>query len=242
MNRVLFTLFVIVYYWLLFIVFFVLILAAFLATFPFDKYRKAPNYVLSIMAKFMMKASPAWKMEIEGTEKYDASMPTIFIANHQSFLDMAFIYHLPWNMKWVAKRSLTYVPIMGWMVWLTGHLTINRKSNTALKKLSNLVQPIKDNVPVMIFPEGTRTMDGELKPFKNGAFVLAQQYGFRLQPMVLDGSHRAMPPGFKALNPSIKFRLKVLDAINPADFKDTRELRNHTFKVMQEELKKIRYM
>jgi 1-acyl-sn-glycerol-3-phosphate acyltransferase len=192
------------------------------------------------MARFMMMASPAWTMEFEGTEKYDPSEPTIFVSNHQSFLDMPFIYQLPWKMKWVSKKSLTYIPVMGWLVWLTGHLTIDRSSKSALKKLDNLVQPLKDLVPVMIFPEGTRTMDGNLKPFKNGAFILCKEYGFKLQPMVIDGGYDAMPSGSGDLNPNITFKLKVLDAIDPEDFDGMMELKDYTRSLMEEELKELK--
>ncbi|HET8865779.1 MAG TPA: lysophospholipid acyltransferase family protein [Gracilimonas sp.] len=238
--RSLFSIFVFTYFSFLFLIFFVIISLVFLLTFPFDKYRKAPNYTLSIMARFMMKASPGWKMEMEGMDKFDPSEPTIFISNHQSFLDMAFIYHLPWKMKWVSKRSLTYIPVMGWLVWLTGHLTINRASRSALKKLDNLVKPLKDLVPVMIFPEGTRTMDGHLKPFKNGAFLLAMEHGFKIQPMAIDGGFKAMPPASKKLNPNVTFRLKVLETIDPAKFEDMKELKDHTFSMMAEEINKMR--
>ncbi|MEX2603724.1 MAG: 1-acyl-sn-glycerol-3-phosphate acyltransferase, partial [Gracilimonas sp.] len=75
--RVLFSIFVFTYFGFLFFTFFVIISLVFLLTFPFDKYRKAPNYTLSIMAKCMMKASPSWQMEMDGMEKYDPSEPTI---------------------------------------------------------------------------------------------------------------------------------------------------------------------
>lgn len=238
--RTLFSIFVYLYFSVLFLVFFMIISLVFIVTFPFDRYRKAPNFTLSIMARCMMKASPGWKMKFEGTENFDESRPTIFVCNHQSFLDMALIYHLPWKMKWVSKRSLTYIPVMGWLVWLTGHLTINRRSKTALKKLDNLVQPLKDLVPVMIFPEGTRTMDGELKPFKNGAFLLSKEHGFTIQPMVTDGGYQAMPSGSNKMNPKAEFRLKVLEAIDPDDFKNVRELKDHTHLLMLRELKKLR--
>ncbi|MEX0843791.1 MAG: lysophospholipid acyltransferase family protein, partial [Balneolaceae bacterium] len=175
-----------------------------------------------------------------GMEKYDPSEPTIFVSNHQSFMDMAFIYHLPWKMKWVSKRSLTYIPVMGWLVWLTGHLTINRSSKTALKKLANLVQPLNDLVPVMIFPEGTRSTDGELKLFKNGAFLLSKEYGFKIQPMVINGGHNAMPSGSGKLNPKVNFKLKVLDAIDPDDFADMKEMKDHTRLLIQQQLTKLR--
>lgn len=192
------------------------------------------------MAKAMMKASPGWKVNIKGTEKFDKEVPTIFIANHQSFLDMALAYHLPWQMKWVSKRSLALIPIMGWLVWLTGHLTINRKSKSALKRLSNLVQPLRDKVPVMIFPEGTRSMDGEMKRFKNGAFLLALEYGFNLQPMVLEGGYNAMKSGSKVVNPKVDFHISILDPIKTTEFEDLDTLKDYAHQLIASELKSIR--
>ena len=239
--RTLFSIFVFTYFSFLFLFFFIIISIVFLITFPFDKYRKAPNFVLSIMARCMMFASPRWKMDFQGTNKFDSSEPTIFVCNHQSFLDMAVIYHLPWKMKWVSKRSLTYIPVMGWLVWLTGHLTINRKSRTALKKLENLVQPLKDLVPVMIFPEGTRSVNGEIKPFKNGAFLLAQEYGFKIQPMVIDGGHIAMPSGSGNLNPNVNFKLRVLESVDPENFDSLSEIKEHVRSLLIEQLKELRH-
>lgn len=236
----LFSVFLWTYFCVLFAVFFVIISIAFLITFPFDPYRKIPNRILAMMARLMMMASPNWKIDISGEEKFDPEIPTIFIANHQSFLDMALAYHLPWQMKWVSKRSLALIPVMGWLVWLTGHLTINRKSKSALKKLDNLVQPLKDKVPVMIFPEGTRTLDGELKRFKNGAFLLAMEYGFNIQPMVLNGGHLAMKSGSKVVNPKVSFTISILDPIKTSDFKDLNTLKDHSYKLIAEELQRIR--
>jgi 1-acyl-sn-glycerol-3-phosphate acyltransferase len=240
MMKSLFSIFAFTYFSLLFLIFFFIISLVFLLTFPFDTYRKAPNFTLSIMARCMMKASPGWKIDMQGLDKFDPSEPTVFVSNHQSFLDMALIYHLPWKMKWVAKQSLTYIPVMGWLVWLTGHLTINRSSKTALKKLDNLVEPLKDLVPVMIFPEGTRTLDGKLKPFKNGPFLLSHEYGFKLQPLVIDGGYKAMPPGSKILEPKATFRLKVLDAIDTTQFEDMKALKDHTRMVMEHQLTELK--
>ena len=133
-------------------------------------------------------------------------------------LDIPFAYQLPWNMKWVVKHSMTYIPVMGWLVKLSGQLTINRGSKSALKKLSRLVQPIKDLVPVMIFPEGTRSLDGEIKMFKNGAFLLAIEHGFTIQPIVIDGAHSALPSGSKYFNPRASFNMRFLDSIDPKKF------------------------
>lgn len=179
---------------------------------------------------------------MEGLENYDKEQPTIFISNHQSFLDMALLYQLPWKMKWVSKRSLAFIPIMGWMVWLTGQLTINRKSKSAIRKLDNLIQPLRDGIPVMIFPEGTRSLDGKMKKFKNGAFLLAMEHNFILQPMVIDGGHIAMPSGSKVLNPKAQFRVRVLEAIDVSEFDGMKSLKDHCQDLMQNELNKMRHI
>lgn len=240
MARILFSLYVWIYYSILFISFFIVIAIVFLLTFPFDRYNKITNRILSAMAWCMMRPSPTWKMHIRGAEKFDNTKPTIFISNHQSFLDIPFAFQLPWNMKWVVKHSMTYIPVMGWMVKLTGQLTINRTSKGALKKLSKLVQPLKDLVPVMIFPEGTRSLDGEIKSFKNGAFLLAMEHDFIIQPIVIDGAYTALASGSNLFNPKAVFKMQVLDTINPKDFDSMTALRDYSREVIakaQEELK-----
>ena len=205
LNR-LFSFFAWIWFCVLFLIFFFLIAVTFLITFPFDKYRKAPNYVLSYLGLGLIRTSPGWKIEMDGLDKYDRRTPTIFIANHQSFLE----------------------------------LTINRSSKSAIRKLDNLVQPLKDGIPVMIFPEGTRSLDGKMKHFKNGAFLLAKEHNFMLQPMVIDGGYKAMPSGSKVLNPKASFRVRVMDPIDPTKFDDMRSLKDHCHAIMEKELKGMR--
>lgn len=188
----------------------------------------------------MMHISPNWKITIEGVEKFDKTKPTIFIANHESFLDIPLLYQLPWTMKWVVKHSMTYIPVMGWMVKLTGQLTINRSNKSAMKKLSNLVKPLKDLVPVMIFPEGTRSLDGEVKSFKNGAFLMAMEHDFNLQPIVIDGAHEALKSGSSLLSTKAKFKISVLDPINVKEFKTMDKLKSHSRTVIIEEKKRLK--
>lgn len=218
-----------------------LITTVFLVTFLFDPYRKIPNKVLSYMARAMMHASPGWKKEIKGIQNYTAGEPTVFVANHQSFLDMALIFTLPWQMKWVTKRSLMMIPVMGWLAWFTGHLAIDRKkSREAIKKLDNLIPPLKDNIPVMIFPEGTRSKDGELKSFKNGAFLLALENGFKIQPVVIDGGFRALKSGGKTFAANVNFKLSVLETVDTSAFSDLKTLKEHVRRLMGKELELMR--
>lgn len=232
MSRALFSIYVWCYYSALFLIFFLIIAVVFVLTAPFDRYRKICNRILSAMAWCMMRPTPTWKMHIEGEEKYDPSKPTIFICNHQSFMDIPFAFQLPWKMKWVVKHSMTYIPVMGWMVKLTGQLTINRSSKSAIKKLSRLVQPLKDLVPVMIFPEGTRSLDGNIKSFKNGAFLMAMEHGFTIQPIVIDGAYSALASGSNLFNPRATFKMRVLDSIDPNNFNSMTALRDHSREVI----------
>ncbi len=239
MSKVFFSIYVWTCYVVLFLLFFVLILVTFILTFPFDRYRKTANRVLSMMAWCLIHISPWWKITIEGTEKYDPSKPTIFICNHESFLDIPLLYQLPWKMKWVVKHSMTYIPVMGWMVRLTGQLTINRSSKSALKKLKNLVKPLKDLVPVMIFPEGTRSIDGKLQSFKNGAFLLAMEHGFNLQPIIVDGPYEVLISGSRLMNPKGDFKISVLDPVDPSDFDNMNTLKSHCRQLILDEKERL---
>jgi 1-acyl-sn-glycerol-3-phosphate acyltransferase len=177
------------------------------------------------MAWCMMHPSPSWQIQIEHTELLNKTTPTIYVCNHESFLDIPLIYQLPTRMKWVVKHSMTYIPIMGWMVRLTGQLTINRSKKSALKKLNNLVQPLKSGIPVMLFPEGTRSLDGSLQPFKNGAFLLAMEHGFPIQPLVIEGAFEVLRSGSSLFQPKAHFLLRVLPSVDPKEFASMSELK-----------------
>ncbi|MDR8391837.1 1-acyl-sn-glycerol-3-phosphate acyltransferase [Aliifodinibius sp. S!AR15-10] len=188
----------------------------------------------------MMKANPGWDVTIKGTEHYEHGKPTIFVANHQSFMDMPLTYLLPWTMKWVSKKSLFKIPVFGWIIYMTGHLGIDRKSLRSVKLLDKLVEPIQDGIPAMLFPEGTRTITGEIGNFKDGAFTLARQYNFQLQPLVLEGGHQAMPAGTWKFNLRQQFYVSVLEPVNPGDFDTVAEFREHVQEQLKNELELLR--
>lgn len=187
----------------------------------------------------MLKAVPGWTFEIRGAEARKVSKPTIVVANHQSFLDIPLPYLLPWQMKWVAKKDLFTIPIFGWMIYMTGHLSIDRKKMRSFKKLDKLVQPIKDGIPAMIFPEGTRSTGEELRPFKKGAFKLAKQYNFNVLPLVLHGGFKAMPSGTWKLAYRQHFILSVLDPVPAQDYETENELKEATFSLINQELQSL---
>jgi len=229
-----------IYWGACFLIFFILVSLAFLVTFPFDRYHQIPNRILKGLGFLMITGNPGWKVTVRGEERYTRGAPTIFVANHQSFMDMPVIYLLPWTMKWVAKKSLFHIPVLGWIIYMTGHLGIDRKSLRSVKLLDKLVEPIQHGVPAMFFPEGTRTTDGNIGRFKNGAFTLARQYNFKVQPLVLDGGYRVMPSGSWRFRFREEFQVSVLPAVDPGDFESVEELKEHVRKRMIAELDSLK--
>lgn len=228
-------------YWALCIIFFFFVVALlYIVTFPFDTYKRIPNLAVKGLALSMMKANPWWSFQLKGADPAKLEKPTIVVANHQSFLDMPLSYMLPWTMKWVAKKDLFRIPIFGWIISMTGHLAIDRKSSRSVRKLDKLVEPIQHGIPAMIFPEGTRSRDGNLLRFKNGAFKLAKRYNFNILPIVLEGGYHAMPTGTWRVAAKQNFKLSVLDPINADEFDSVEELKNTVHSLIDEELAKLR--
>lgn len=219
---------------------FFIVSVLYVLTLPFDRYNRIPNKAVKGLAWVMMKVNPGWTFEIKGVDPQKLSRPTIVVANHQSFLDMPLSYLLPWTMKWVAKKALFNIPILGWIIYMTGHLSIDRKSSRSVKKLDKLVEPIQHGIPAMIFPEGTRTRDGNLRRFKNGAFKLAKRYNFNILPIVLEGGYEAMPAGSWSVSFRQHFVLSVLDPVDSNEFESEKELKQTVHALIEKELAAIR--
>lgn len=236
MMKTLFSIILWIYWAICIIGFFGIVTVLYFVTFPFDRFNTITNRMLKGLAWIMLKVNPCWTIDIEGAHPEKIAEPTIVIANHQSFLDLPLSYLLPWSMKWVSKRGLFRIPILGWIIYMTGQLGIDRKSMKSAKKLDELVAPIQAGIPAMIFPEGTRSRKSNLLPFKNGAFKLAKKYNFRVLPIVLQGGKEAMPAGSWRVAPHQKFKITVLDPLDPGEYNSVTELKDTAFSLIQEEL------
>lgn len=224
-----------IYIAFLFILFFLLTLPVFLITFPFDKYRKAPNWVFMQIGYFMLWPFAKKGVSFSGLENFKEGEPMICISNHQSFLDMPLIAQLPWKMKWISKKEMFFIPVVGWLMFMTGQISINRsKGSKAAKKLDAAVPYIQKGNPLMIFPEGTRTKTGRIQTFKRGAFSLAFDNGFKILPMVINGTSDILPTGAKTFNSSGMLSIDVLPALDPKDFSGWEEMMHHAHHIMEE--------
>lgn len=133
---------------------------------------------------------------IKGEEHADPKRPTLYVCNHASMLDVFLgIWMSRWGTCGVAKKEIVYYPFFGQFFWLAGHLTIDRGNNeravNALKELVDFVR--RHRLSIYIWPEGTRSRDGRLLPFKRGAFHIALASKLPIVPIVLRGTHRAWP-------------------------------------------------
>lgn len=141
--------------------------------------------------------SPWYSVKMEGLENLPAETTTaVYVANHQSFLDIFSLFHLGRPFKFVSKTSNFLIPIVGWSMFLTGHVMLNREDKRSIFKcLGDCRQLLSKGASVLFFPEGTRSKDGKMAAFKKGAFSVAVKAGVPVVPITLIGTGALMPNG-----------------------------------------------
>jgi 1-acyl-sn-glycerol-3-phosphate acyltransferase len=182
------------------------------------------DYVQRVWGKAMLWA-PGAKLRVEGNEYCDPKRPTIYVSNHQSTLDIPTLFQalLPVHFRFVAKKIVKYVPIMGWYLVLAGFVFIDRKNRrAALKSLDLAAQKIRNGTSIVMFPEGTRSPDGRILPFKKGPFALAMKAGVGICPVAIEGTGTVMPKNSWNVQPG-EVRVKIGPPIDPAQFGNDRE-------------------
>lgn len=164
-----------------------------LVTAPFDPGRKVVGRLFRLWAVLVVRVCPVWRVRVEGTLPPG---PCVVVANHESMLDILVLSLLPREMKWMAKDSLFRMPWVGWMLRLAGDISVRRGDREGgARALKEARAWLTRGVPVMVFPEGTRSRTAELLPFKPGAFQLAIELGLPVVPVALAGTARGMPKG-----------------------------------------------
>ncbi len=164
-------------------------------TFPFDRNRALVGRFAHLIAALVAKANPLWSFAVHG-ELPAGYRPrkTVVVSNHVSNSDAFLIIHLPWEMKWLAKSTLFFVPFLGWLLWLSGDVAVKRgRRESARSAMKQCARYLERGMPVVIFPEGTRSKTDELLDFKDGAFRLAIETGAELLPIAVAGTRNALP-------------------------------------------------
>jgi 1-acyl-sn-glycerol-3-phosphate acyltransferase len=118
----------------------------------------------------------------------------VVVSNHESFVDILLISHLPWEMKWLSKIEILRIPVLGWNMVLAGDIPVERGTRkSAVKAMRRCAEILKRHVSIIIFPEGTRSTTSEMLPFKDGAFRLAIDARVPILPLAVRGTATALP-------------------------------------------------
>ena len=192
--------------------------------FPFDKKRKVAHAQCFWWADAVIWINPYWTIKVEGLENIDHSKTYVIVANHLSLADIAILYKTKMQFKWVAKESLFRIPILGWCMSLGKHVRLERGDFSSIKNIyREAALWLRDGMSVLFFPEGTRSQNGKLQEFQNGAFKLAIKEKVPVLPISINGTADAIPKGSWLFRTKVSISLRVLPPIDtaslgPADF------------------------
>jgi len=134
------------------------------------------------------------RLTVEGLEHLPLHGPAVYMSNHQGNFDIPLLFAaLPVQFRWLAKAELFRIPLFGLTMRIAGYIPVERKDRRlAIQSMNKAAQQVAGGTSIMIFPEGTRSPDGALLPFKKGGFVLALQAQAPIVPIAIDGSAALM--------------------------------------------------
>ncbi|PLX75823.1 MAG: 1-acyl-sn-glycerol-3-phosphate acyltransferase [Desulfuromonas sp.] len=158
------------------------------------------------------------RVETEGEENIPPDRPVIFISNHQSNFDIPTLYAgLPVQFRWLAKQELFDIPVFGLAMKRSGYIPVDRSDNRkSMISMKHAADRIRQGTSVVVFPEGTRSPDGKLLPFKKGGFMLALKSGVPVVPVAIIGSRDLCPKGSLRIRGGT-IRVRFFEPIETAD-------------------------
>ncbi|MGH0028155.1 MAG: lysophospholipid acyltransferase family protein [Myxococcota bacterium] len=163
-------------------------------TAPFDRRRSWLHLFTCFWASLYTWLNPAWPVRIEGRQHIRRDEAYVMVANHLSLLDILVMFRLFTHYKWVSKIENFRVPFIGWNMRLNRYIQLRRGDRASVVQMMKACRrTLAEGSSVMIFPEGTRSPTGRMRRFKPGAFELALDTGRPILPMVIQGTHDALP-------------------------------------------------
>jgi 1-acyl-sn-glycerol-3-phosphate acyltransferase len=210
---------------------------------PFDKKLHTVRMLYCFFSELYIRINPLWKIRIEGIKNFRKDQVYVVISNHQSMLDIIVIQNLYRHFRWVSKSEIFSFPVMGWILKIAGDIRLERDNPQSFARLvRDCNRKLSSGSSIVIFPEGTRSTDGEIKRFKEGAFRIALIAKAPLLPIVLDGTREILPKKGFLLKISSTIKIRVLDEIPYDAFKseNPRQMADRLKQVMSDELLKIR--
>jgi 1-acyl-sn-glycerol-3-phosphate acyltransferase len=183
-----------------------------------------PHKIAGMWARSILAVSPL-EVTVKGLSNIDPGKSYIYMSNHQSNYDIPILLGLlPVQFRWLAKIELFRIPFFGYAMKRAGYVCIDRSNQkSAFESLKKAAGIIRDGVSVMIFPEGTRSRDGNIGSFKKGGFVLAIESGVPILPVIIRGTFSVMPKSRLLIKPG-KVTLEIRKPVETSDFtKETKD-------------------
>ena len=188
-------------------------LLVWLATFWWDKRRVAEHMMGTFWAWHYQSLVPFWKLRLEGRKKIPRNRPVVIVANHRSLVDILALYKLRRPFKWTSKDENFRLPFVGMVLSLTNSIRIKRESlRSGAQFISQAEREIALGSSILLFPEGTRSLTMKMRPFKEGAFLLAKRAGCGVIPIVHTGSENTFG-GSWIFKGKAHIYIRVLDEI-----------------------------
>lgn len=158
---------------------------------------RARGHMMRFYGRLTSALTPLWRFSVEGAVPADfAARGYVVISNHESTADPFLLSHLPFDMRFVAKHELFTLPLIGWLMRLGGDIPLKRGETQSVREMSDACKrTLEGGLAIMLFPEGTRSPDGALLPFKDGAFRLAIETGAPILPLAVAGTRSCRPKG-----------------------------------------------
>jgi 1-acyl-sn-glycerol-3-phosphate acyltransferase len=194
------------------------------------------------LGRMLTRVNP-WRIQIMGRENIDSNQVYVIVSNHQSLADIPLLSHLRLDTKWLAKAELFRVPVFGWMLRMAGDVPVDRSQpRQGARAIMQCAKYLRQHCSVVFFPEGGRSLDGEVQPFNEGAFQLAIRERVPILPLVVEGTGKALPSKTWIWGMGRDIQLQILEPI-PVEawgVKESTALRDAVRQKIVDELSRLR--
>jgi 1-acyl-sn-glycerol-3-phosphate acyltransferase len=211
-------------------------------TAPWDRRRVVVHQFTCLWGSIYSWINPMWRLRVEGRENMVPGQTYVIVANHASAADILVVYRLFRHFKWVSKAENFRAPIVGWTMTLNRYIPLRRgDKNSIIAMFDACRRELQWGSSVLLFPEGTRSLTDELRPFKRGAFEIAKSTRLPILPIVLEGTRAALASHGMTCGRATMV-VRILPPILPASFENTgpQELADQVREVFVQHLASLR--
>jgi 1-acyl-sn-glycerol-3-phosphate acyltransferase len=201
-----------------------------------NKKGEAPHLVARVWGRTLLFGARV-KVTVKNPDNIDSNRSCIYMSNHQSNFDIpVLLAYLPVQFRWLAKVELFHIPIFGFAMQRAGYISIDRSDHkAAILSLKRAAEIIRGGVSVMIFPEGTRSRDGNIHAFKSGGFILAIDSGVPIVPVIIHGTWPIMPKDRLRIRPgNVVLEIEKPVETSPYSRKDKADLMEKVRQIITE--------